>query len=276
MQHKNFFFRRNDYENHLCCLRLADPITVAAFAIRAFNVEIAKIKDSVTENRIGMMKLQFWKDVIQEIYEGQARAHPVALLLSDVIQKHNLTKIWFNRLLNARETSLEDRPFMTIKEIEDYGENSVSPVNYLILESLGIKDVHADHVLSHIGKAISLSIVLRAMPFNAQRRRVFLPVDLLMKHKISQEDILRKRKPEVTSEIIYEVASQAHMHLEKARNMREKMPKQAAQVCLPAVSCNSYLEKIQKLDFNVFHPSLQQRDWKLPMKILLKSWRNSF
>ena len=34
-------------------------------------------------------------------------------------------------------------------------------------------------------------------------------------HKISQEDILRKRKPELTSEIVYEVASQAHMHLEK-------------------------------------------------------------
>ena len=40
-------------------------------------------------------------------------------------------------IFNLKETSLEDRPFMTIKEIEDYGENSVSPVNYLILESLG-------------------------------------------------------------------------------------------------------------------------------------------
>ena len=45
--------------------------------------------------------------------------------------------IYLFYLFILKETSLEDRPFMTIKEIEDYGENSVSPVNYLILESLG-------------------------------------------------------------------------------------------------------------------------------------------
>ena len=45
----------------------------------------------------------------------------------------------------------------------------------------GIKNIHADHAASHIGKALGLTTVLRAIPFHAQRRRVYLPLDIVVK-----------------------------------------------------------------------------------------------
>ncbi|XP_065064952.1 NADH dehydrogenase (ubiquinone) complex I, assembly factor 6-like [Rhopilema esculentum] len=268
--------RTNDFENYLCTLRLPDKARLAAFAIRAFNVELAKVKDSVSDRHIGSMRLLFWKDVINELYEGKPRAHPVVLLLAQVIQTNKLSKSWFSRLIAAREKTLDDKPFMTIEEIEMYGENSVSPVLYLILESLGIKDINTDHVASHIGRAISLTTVLRAVPFNAQRRKVFLPVDLLIKYKLPQEDIIRHKNPQILSDLVYEVASQAFFHLEKARNLKNGLSKEARKVCLSAVPCAFYLDKIQKLNFDVFHPKLQQRDWKLAVSILSQSILSTF
>eukprot|EP00794_Sanderia_malayensis_P018545 gene18545-20406_t len=226
--------RLHDYENYLCTLRIQEQARIAAFAIRSFNVELAKIRENISEKHIGSLRLQFWKDVIQEIFAGKARAQPVVLLLFEVMKKHNLTKIWFNRLIEAREQSLEDSPFLNIVDIEKYGENSVSPVLYLLLECLGIKDVHADHTVSHIGKAIGLTTVLRAAPYNLQRRRVYFPLDLMSKHKISQEEIIRGKKYNETSEVVYEIACQANAHLLKAREMRNKVTKDATRVCLPA------------------------------------------
>lgn len=44
----------------------------------------------------------------------------------------------------------------------------------------GVKDVHADHAASHIGKAQGIATCLRATPHHSGRRRVYLPMDVCM------------------------------------------------------------------------------------------------
>lgn len=50
----------------------------------------------------------------------------------------------------------------------------------IYLFNQGIQDMNADHVVSHIGRALSLATVLRAVPYNAQHRKVLLPIDLML------------------------------------------------------------------------------------------------
>lgn len=45
--------------------------------------------------------------------------------------------------------------------MEKYAEMSVSNVLYLILEGCGVKNIHADHAASHLGKAQGLSQHIR-------------------------------------------------------------------------------------------------------------------
>ena len=44
---------------------------------------------------------------------------------------------------------------------------------------VGIRDVHADHAASHLGKAEGTVTLLRSTPYHAHHGRVFLPMDLL-------------------------------------------------------------------------------------------------
>lgn len=44
----------------------------------------------------------------------------------------------------------------------------------------GLKDVHADHAASHIGKAQGIVTCLRATPYHSSRRKVYLPMDVCM------------------------------------------------------------------------------------------------
>lgn len=76
--------RRNDYENFLCTLLLPHNIKSAAFAIRAFNVEVAQVEDQVSDNKIGAMRLQFWTDALNNIYNDQPPRSPVSLELHRV------------------------------------------------------------------------------------------------------------------------------------------------------------------------------------------------
>lgn len=83
------------------------------------------------------------------------------LLLLQAVKKHNLTKSFLKRLLQSRELRLMKSFCMTTNDLLKYTEDSVSCVYYLSLEGCGIKNVHADHAASHLGKAQGIANTLR-------------------------------------------------------------------------------------------------------------------
>ena len=46
--------------------------------------------------------------------------------------------------------------------------------------------MHADHAASHIGRCLGLVTVLRATPYHANRSKVYLPLELLLKVFVNQ------------------------------------------------------------------------------------------
>lgn len=44
--------------------------------------------------------------------------------------------MWLKRLIEARESSLQDKPYQTVRELEEYSDKSVTPVYFLRLETL--------------------------------------------------------------------------------------------------------------------------------------------
>ncbi|XP_071410232.1 NADH dehydrogenase (ubiquinone) complex I, assembly factor 6 isoform X3 [Pithys albifrons albifrons] len=208
--------RKRDYEGFLCSLLLPADSRTSAFALRAFNVELAQIKDSVTQKTTGLMRMQFWREAVEDIYCDNPPHQPVATELWRAVKRHNLTKMWFLKIIDEREKNLDDRPYRNIQELETYAENTQSALLYLTLEMLGVRDIHADHAASHIGKAQGIVTCLRATPYHCTRQKVFLPMDICMLHGVSQEDFIRGKQEKNVRDVIYDIASQAHVHLEHA------------------------------------------------------------
>ncbi|XP_059757889.1 NADH dehydrogenase (ubiquinone) complex I, assembly factor 6 isoform X2 [Balaenoptera ricei] len=249
--------RKRDYEGYLCSLLLPAESRSSAFALRAFNVELAQVKDSVSEKTIGLMRMQFWKKTVDDVYCDSPPHQPVAI------------ELW-------KEKNLDDKAYRNIQELENYAENTQSSLLYLTLEILGIKDLHADHAASHIGKAQGIVTCLRATPYHGSRRRVFLPMDICMLHGVSQEDFLRKSQDKNVRDVVYDMASQAHLHLKHARSFHKSVPVKAFPAFLQTVALEDYLKKIQQVDFDIFHPSLQQKNTLLPLSLYIQSWRKRY
>jgi NADH dehydrogenase [ubiquinone] 1 alpha subcomplex assembly factor 6 len=191
----------------------------AAFAVRAFNTELAMIRSLVSEKSLGRVRIKFWRETVDHLYNDVSpQLQPVTLALREAINSKKLSKHWFMRLIDARESNLDDRPYLTLKDVEDYAENTASSVLYLTLECLGIRDVHADHAASHLGKAEGIITLLRATPYHAHNKKVFLPMDLLALHLVSQEDVLRGLNSDRLQDVVYDIASQSKMHLNMVRH----------------------------------------------------------
>ncbi|XP_068090982.1 NADH dehydrogenase (ubiquinone) complex I, assembly factor 6 isoform X3 [Hyperolius riggenbachi] len=234
--------RQRDHDGFLCTLLLPPESQHSVFALRAFNVELSQVKDSVSQKNLGLMRMQFWKDSLQDIYEDNPPHHPVAVELAKAIQKHKLTRRWLTRIIDDREKNLDDRAYRNIKELETYAENTQSSLLYLTLETLDVRDVHADHAASHIGKAQGIITCLRAVPFHSSCRKVFLPVDICV----------------------------------LARSFQKKVHGKAFPAFNITVPLDSYLRRLRRADFNVFHPGLQRRDPWLPLSLYIRSWKKTY
>ncbi|XP_039441352.1 NADH dehydrogenase (ubiquinone) complex I, assembly factor 6 homolog [Culex pipiens pallens] len=268
--------RQYDKENFLCTLLLKNPERRHALAIRAFNVEIARITGTVSDDKIGQLRLKFWEDTIGRLHRSDNPDHvpeqPVVQELKVAIDAAKLTKRYFQRLISSRLNA--NLRFVTTKQLEEYAEHSVSSVLYLLLEVHGVRNVHADHAASHLGKAQGIVNLLRSIPRQERRNVVPVPQELLIAHGVSQERVLRnKRDDKGVEEVVFQLAGLANQHLEKARALWGSVPKEARPVFLPAVTTGRFLERLRRVNFHLTDSSLLQSDAMLPLAIYWGNFR---
>ena len=287
--------KRRDYEHYLTSLLLPDRIRPMGFALRALNVEIASIRDNVSDTSIGKMRVQFWKDGINELQkinnttenydECQIPNHPILIELHKCLLKHpNISFELLHRLVKSREIFLSDhhQPFKSMDDVEKYADNAFSSINNILLECLVecINEIelngHARHCANQLGKAEGIVTILKGLPYNVSRKNVYLPLSLLVSHKISTESILRGIIDDEFLHVIEVIAATSEEHLENGRFRKKYLNNDEKRIMLTAVPIDTYLSKLSKVKCNVFDKSLLTKDAWLPFKLYVHKLKKSF
>ena len=75
--------RRVDYDRYLCALFASPGPRAGMIALYAFSHEVAKISEVVSEPMLGEIRLQWWREAIDGIYDGVARRHDAVEALAE-------------------------------------------------------------------------------------------------------------------------------------------------------------------------------------------------
>ncbi|KAL6051692.1 NADH dehydrogenase (ubiquinone) complex I, assembly factor 6 [Balamuthia mandrillaris] len=276
--------KRLDYEHYLSIFFLPKQARSANMAIRAFNAETAVIPDAVKDKNAASMRLHWWKETINACLKGAPTNNPVIEELYRTTQTGTkLSYSWFKRTLDKRLSDLASGSVIhSMTAMESFAEDTASSLLYLSLESLDVRNIQADHAASHIGKAVGITRLLRGTPYHFQRGETYLPLDLLAKKGIVQNDLYRGEIPAAITDVVYEVACVAKAHLTHARQLRPNVPQQAIPALLPALIAEDYLQRLEKTGFNPFDPSLlsliahNANTLPLLFRMLAHSWRNQY
>ena len=100
--------RRYDHDRYLTALFAPADRREALFALAAFNLEIAKIREVVTEPMLGEMRLQWWREALDGIADGQVRKHEVVEPLAAATRQFDLPIRDLHRIIKARAFDLEE------------------------------------------------------------------------------------------------------------------------------------------------------------------------
>jgi NADH dehydrogenase [ubiquinone] 1 alpha subcomplex assembly factor 6 len=259
--------RHHDRDRYQTALFAPAARREALFALYAFNYEIARVREAVSQPVLGRIRLEWWRENIDAIYAGgPVRRHPVVEALAVTIRERELTRAYFDRLIEAREADCNEAPPATLAALEDYAEGTSSQLLYLALEALGVRDAAAVEAGCHVGIAYALSGLLRAMPYLTAIGRPIVPLDIAARNGLDPEDVaVRSGSPAVRAAIA-EIAAAAWHPLRTARAMRAAVPRPALPALLPAAVAENFLRRLARAGYDPFAPALAQPD-------PLQSWR---
>lgn len=132
-------------------------------------------------------------------------------------------------------------------------------------------------IIAHIGQGSGIAALLKGLPYYInQRNYVPLPVQGLVSHDLSEEEVLRGTfDKDKLSSLIFEVATRANDHLISANTLLEQLkhnlnsvpdaPKGGyftSSMFLPMMSyipTKIFLEKLESADFDIFRASCRPR-----------------
>jgi NADH dehydrogenase [ubiquinone] 1 alpha subcomplex assembly factor 6 len=259
--------RRHDRDRYQTALFAPAARRDALFALYAFNYEIARVRERVSEPMLGRIRLQWWREVVAEAYaDGPARRHQIAAAVTAAIRGHGLSRRHFERLIDTRERDLEEGPPATLAALEEYAEGSSAPLLLLALELLGAGDEPAIAAAREVGIGYALAGLSRAAPLLARQQKLMIPADIAARHGLDARDYLELRATPQLRAATAEVAAAALGHLRAARTRHRQIPRRALPALLPAVVAERTLARLAQAGYNPFAPVLAAPD-------ALQSWR---
>ncbi len=264
--------RKLDPDRYLTALFAPAKNRSSLFALIAFNYEIARVRESVSQPILGQIRLQWWRDALEQIYAGSPPAHDVARALAAAISDASLDRARLERMIEAREVDLKAAPLAGIEELLTYAEDSAGTLIELMLQALGASDLAAVEAARSVGTAYALVGLCRAIPFHARTGRSFIPEPILSEHGLTYEDLFRANPPKELSAIVAELCAIARLHLLEAREQAGSVPRPARTALLSATVADIHLRRLERAGYDVFHPSIAERPAGLVWRLAARAW----
>lgn len=184
---------------------LANDKRDAMTALYAFCREVDDVVDECTDFNVAQTKLNWWKNEIENLYDGKPQ-HPVSFALQPVIPQFGLAKEHFLEIIDGMEMDLKYNRYADFKQLQLYCYRVASVVGLLSAQIFGFKNRGTLKFAHDLGMAFQLTNITRDVGEDARRGRIYLPLDELRKANVSEQDILSHRKsPEVKALIEFQI-----------------------------------------------------------------------
>lgn len=245
---------KDDHNRYLTTLFVDKDKRRSLLALYAFNIEISKVVDISKEPLVSQIKLQWWRDSIEDLKKGLVAKHPVIEELSKTLIHHQIPIDDLLIMIEARNNELLDNTPKTLDALISYCRQTAGTLNRLSLQVLKISDPHShSNHAEDLGTAWGLIGIIRAISFHATAQRCFIPDELLEEADIKIEDIYKGKFSPQFSHAIQPICEKAEDILKQAIT---SVPNDAKYAFLLAPLARHYIKRlktssydIQKVDF---------------------------
>jgi len=244
--------REHDPDRYLATLFAPPEARDALFALYAFDHEIVRVQHVVREPMAGLVRFQWWRDTLDAIATGEAPAHPVVAAIEAHRARFAPLRPRLDAAIDARELELTSDPPVDLAALERRLEAGCGEIALAAAELLGASDEPTQAAARHLGLALGLVRLVRALPANLGHERMRLPSALLGRYEVDPKGLAQARDGGALAPAVAELAARARAHLHAARRYRREIPRRALAALLHATLLDRYLRRLARAGYDPF------------------------
>ncbi|MDE5443390.1 squalene/phytoene synthase family protein [Bradyrhizobium sp. CSA207] len=262
--------RSHDFPRYAATLFAPATERRALLALYAFNVEIVRVRDQVSQPLPGEIRLQWWTDMLSGHVHGSAVGNPVAAELLRAIRDFDLPVEPLSLLADEHQFDLYNDPMPTMAALEGYLDATCSALFALAARIMAPPSPAIEHLARHAGLAQGIVQIIANLPRDAAHRQLFLPQQLLTSHGCGLEDVFAGKETPSLRAVLDQLAGEARQHLATASSLLTEVPAPARSAFLPLGQARAELKRLSRPGRNPFAPQPASR-----LRTLWTLWRAS-
>jgi 15-cis-phytoene synthase len=262
--------RSHDFERYASTLFVDTDKRRALLALYAFNVEISRVREHVSQPLPGEIRLQWWTDMLAGAGHGGVEGNPVAAELLLAIRTYGLPVEPLSRLIDEHLFDLYNDPMPSMAALEGYIDDTSSALFALGARIMGRQSEAIDHLARHAGLAQGFARVIATLPLDAARRQLFVPLQLLESHGSGMEEVFAAKETAQLRAALDQLIGEACAHLKTAFELLAGAPPEVRPLFLPLALLRRDIKRMARADSDLFAPCVASR-----LRTLWTLWRAS-
>jgi phytoene synthase len=216
--------RESDFDRYAASLFAPPQRRAQLLALYAFNAEIARVRDQISQALAGEIRLQWWVDVLTGKSAGDAQANPVAAQLLQAVEACGLSRASLGDLIEAHRFDLYDDPMQSTAEMEGYLDQTAGELFLLGVRILGAgapvaRSPLLDALAHHASLAVGLTALIEAMPRHAARRQLYVPIEQLEQFGVSVDALFAGQSSIDLTRLVRSLAEEAAREFDEAMKL---------------------------------------------------------
>jgi phytoene synthase len=256
--------RREAKNFYYAFVALPAPRRNAICAIYAFMRQADDLADDESLSREERRRrLNAWLDDWRGVCHGGDSSDPVFLAVRDATERFQIPLSLLDELVDGVTMDLDraatDAPdtYATFADLYRYCYLVASVVGLVCIRIFGYTDPRAEKLAEETGIAFQLTNILRDVAEDAERNRVYLPLEDLAAHNVGLDALLHRApgSPPTTSEraLLAEIAQRAENFYKSARELLPLIDRESRPALWVLVSIyHGLLKRIERAEYDVF------------------------
>jgi phytoene synthase len=255
--------RKEDPDRYYACLFSPEPKRPHLHALYAFSLELARVRELVSEPLTGEIRMQWWRDALCGEARGDVTAHPIAGALLDTVERFQLPVQALKDLIEGRSFDLYDDPMPTKGDLEGYcGETSSSLMRLASLVLADGRDPGGAEAAGHGGVAYAITGLLRALPWHAARGQLYLPADILDRHGVTRDEVVSGVVTPGLCDALADMRALARHHYDAALRAAPQMDASTRAALMPLAVVPVYLKRMETGGYEPFRSLITAPLWR--------------
>lgn len=223
-------------------------------AVYAFMRHCDDISDGDDAIEAKTARLNVWRSQLDSVFSGNLNGNAIFPAFLDTVRTYSIPADYFHWVIDGAEMDLRISRYETYQDLYKYCFNVASAVGLVCLKIFGSHEAEAPKYAEECGIAFQITNILRDVKEDAERGRIYLPLEDLRQFGYSPEELRAGVFDERFQSLMRFETARARKYYASARKLIPLVEEQSKPALWAMIQIyERILDRIVEKEFDVFN-----------------------